>query len=209
MGAFRVIEEIRALRERGVVRNAGAALIAGRSERHVGENEAFFDAGGVEVLFHAQPVGQLQILGDGPFVRDVEVGRGEPEMQRAVKRERLGEAAQSVSGEVQLAIREVRQIAQAVGAQERSGGDAGIGVLVVAGIHAGLECVRAFGPGKVVVDLEVADVSAVGKRSGADGGKAAAVGAAVTDGDRVRHERLRLGEILHAEQSGVPQVPSR
>jgi hypothetical protein len=66
--------------------------------------------------------------------------------------------------------------------------------------------VPALGPGKVVVDLEVADVSAVGKRSGADRGKAAAVGAAVADGDRVGHERLVLLKFLHAEQSGVPQV---
>ena len=110
-----------------------------------------------------------------------------------------------VSGGAKLAVGEIRQIAQAVGAQEGAGGDAGIGVLVVAGVHAGLERVRAFGPGKIVVDLEVADVSAVGKRSRADRGKSAAVGAAVADGDRVRHQRLRLAEILDAEQSGVPQ----
>src|SRR5580704_15001614 len=49
-------------------------------------------------------------------------------------------------------------------------------------------------------------VPAVGKRSVADCGKAAAVGAAFAEGDRVRHERLCLAEILDAEQSGVPQV---
>ena len=192
MGRFRVIEEIRAFREGGVVGNADAALIAGRSERHVGEHEAFFDAGGVEVLFDAHPVGQLQILGDGPFVREVEISRGKPEMERPVKRERLGKAAQRVSGGSQLAIGEVRQIAQAVGAQERSRDDAGIRVLIVAGVHAGLDCVRALVPGKVVVDLEMADVSAVRKRSRAHRGKAAAVGAAVADGDRIRHERRVL-----------------
>ena len=68
MGAFRVVEEVRVRRDGGVVGNGDATLIAGRSERHVGEHEAVFDAGGVQVLFDAHPVGQLQILGDGPFV---------------------------------------------------------------------------------------------------------------------------------------------
>src|SRR5580692_6249183 len=127
-------------------------------------------------------------------------------MERSVKRERLGEAAEGVSIKVESAIGEIRQIAQGVGAQERSGGDAGISVLVVAGVHAGLECVLALVPGKVVVDLEMTYVPAVGKRSRAHRGKAAAIGAAFAEGDRVRHERLRLAEILDAKQSGVPQV---
>src|ERR1700679_4213391 len=115
-------------------------------------------------------------------------------MQRPVQRERLTEAAQRISGVVELAIGEVRQIAQAVSAQERAGGNAGISVLIVAEVHTSLDCVPALVPGKIIVNLAMADVPAVGKCSRAHGGKAAAVGAAVADRDRVWHERLCLAE---------------
>ncbi len=206
---LRVIEQVGPVLHCGVIRNRQAALVAGRIERHVGQHEAVLIAGRVEILLHAQAEGQLQVLGDRPFVGDVVVDGRNAEVQRAVLRIGLAKrAAQAGAREVQLAVGEIRQVVDVVSAKERARRDARVRIFVVTNRYTSFEGVPAFVPRQIVRELNMTDVAAIGKRSGSNTRKRirlVTVRAAVVDRDGIRHQRAGLGEIGDAEQSGVPQ----
>ena len=137
---LRVVEQMVPLEKGDIVGGVYAALIAGSGEGRVGQDEAVLDAARVIIHFEAHTVGNLDVRANGPFIRHIEIGRGHAEVQRGVKREGLAEAgAIALAGVVENAVGEVAKVADAVGAEEGSGGDAGVRDLIVAGVDARFE----------------------------------------------------------------------
>src|SRR5581483_8714584 len=68
-----VVENIRLGLERGVVGNADSALVGGGTERYICQNEAVFNTARVQIFFKAETICQLDVFGQGPFIRDIKI----------------------------------------------------------------------------------------------------------------------------------------